>query len=102
VKEETTMQLKVLEKTDREMKIEVEGEGHTFCNLLETVLLEDEKVEFASYNMKHPLISNMVVTIRTDRGKKPEEALKEACEKILQRGKELSEVFANALKEEAK
>jgi DNA-directed RNA polymerase subunit L len=98
VKEETTMQLRVLEKTDSEMKIEVEGEGHTFCNLLETVLLEDEKVEFASYNMKHPLISNMVVTIRTDKGKKPEEALKEACEKILQRGKELSEAFADALK----
>jgi DNA-directed RNA polymerase subunit L len=102
VKEETTMQLRVLEKTDSEMKIEVEGEGHTFCNLLETVLLEDEKVEFASYNMKHPLISNMVVTIRTDKEKKPEEALKEACEKILQRGKELSEAFADALKEETK
>jgi DNA-directed RNA polymerase subunit L len=102
VKEETTLQLKVLEKTDSELKIEVEGEGRTFCNLLESVLLEDGKVEFASYNMPHPLISNTVVTIRTGKGKKPEEALKEACEKILQRGKELSEAFANAIKEETK
>jgi len=93
------MQLKVLEKSDHEIKVEVEGEGHTFCNLLESVLLEDEKVEFAGYNMTHPLISNTIVTVRTGKGKKPEEALKEACEKILQRGKELNEAFATALKE---
>jgi DNA-directed RNA polymerase subunit L len=102
VKEETPMQLEVLEKSDCEIKVEVEGEGHTFCNLLESVLLEDEKVEFAGYNMVHPLISNTIVTVRTGKGKKPEEALKEACEKILQRGKELNEAFAAALKEEAK
>jgi DNA-directed RNA polymerase subunit L len=102
VKEETPMQLKVLEKSDREMKVEVEGEGHTFCNLLESVLLEDEKVEFAGYNMVHPLISHTIITVRTGKGKKPEEALKEACEKILQRGKELNEAFAAAIKEKIK
>ena len=91
------MQLKVLKQTDNELKIEVEGEGHTLFNLMESVLLEDPKVEFASYNMPHPLISNTVVTVRTSEGKKPEEALKEACEKILQRGKELNEAFTNAL-----
>mgnify|MGYP001154955652 CR=1 FL=1 len=93
------LQLKVLRRTSEEMKIEVEGEGHTFCNLLESVLLEDEDIEFASYDITHPLISNPVVSIRTKNGKKPEEALKGAVEKILQRGKELSEGFDKALKE---
>ena len=96
------MQLKVLKQTDNELKIEVEGEGHTLFNMLESVLLEDVKVEFASYNMPHPLISNTIVTVRTSEGKKPEEALKEACEKILQRGKELNEAFTDALKEKTK
>ncbi len=96
------MQLKILEKSDREIKVEVEGEGHTFCNLLESVLLEDEKVEFAGYNMPHPLTTNTVVTVRTAKGRKPEEALKEACEKILKRGRELNEAFAAAIKEKAK
>ena len=96
------MQLKIIEKSDREIKVEVEGEGHTFCNLLESVLLEDEKVEFAGYNMVHPLISHTIVTVRTGKGKKPEEALKEACEKILQRGRELNEAFAAATKEKTK
>ncbi len=96
------MQLKVLEKSDREIKVEVEGEGHTFCNLLESVLLEDEKVEFAGYNMPHPLISNTIVTVRTAKGKKPEDAIKDACEKILERGKELNKAFAAAVKEKTK
>jgi DNA-directed RNA polymerase subunit L len=98
VKEEKTVQLKILKKTSQELLLEVEGEGHTFCNLLESVLLEDNNVEFASYNIRHPLISNVVVTIRTSKKKKPEEALKTACEKILQKGKELDEAFAQALK----
>jgi len=96
------MQLKIIERSDREIKVEVEGEGHTFCNLLESVLLEDEKVEFAGYNMPHPLISNTVVTVRTAKGRKPEDAIKDACQKILKRGKELNEAFAAATKEKTK
>jgi len=97
VNEGRKMQLKVLKKTSQELKFEVEGEGHTFWNLLESVLLEDDKVEFASYNVPHPLISNIIVSIRTKEGKKPEEALQEAVDKALQRGKELDEAFARAL-----
>lgn len=90
------MQLRVLKRTSEELKIEVEGEGHTFCNLLESILLEDEDVEFASYNVPHPLISNTIISIQTRKGKKPEEALRIAVEKILQRGNELSEAFSKA------
>ncbi len=94
------MQLKVLKKTSEELKIEIEGEGHTLCNLLESVLLEDEDVEFAGYDIPHPLVSSPVISIYTKNKKKPEEALREAVEKILQRGKELAEGFNEALKEE--
>ena len=93
------MQLKILKRTPEELRIEVVGEGHTFCNLLESTLLENEGVEFAGYDIAHPLISNPVVFIRTKNGKEPEEALKEAVEKILQRGRELSEAFNKALEE---
>ncbi len=93
------MQLRVLKRAPGELKIEIAGEGHTLCNLLESVLLEDEDVEFAGYDIPHPLISNPVISIHTKNGKKPEEALKEAVEKILQRGKELAEEFNKALEE---
>ena len=93
------MQLKILKRNSQELKLEIEGEGHTFCNLLESVLLEDRSVEFAGYDVPHPLISNTIIFIRTKKGKKPEEALIEAIEKIRQRGRELSQEINNALKE---
>jgi len=93
------LQLKILKRNSQELKLEIEGEGHTFCNLLESVLLEDRSVEFAGYDVPHPLISNTIIFIRTKKGKKPEEALIEAIEKIRQRGRELSQEINNALKE---
>ncbi len=99
MRERTGLRLKVLKRTTEELKIEVEGEGHTFCNLLESVLLEDENVEYAGYDIPHPLISNPVITVRAKKGKKPEQALKEAAEKVLKRGRELSEAFSKALEE---
>lgn len=92
------MQLRVLEREANKIVIEVEGEGHTLCNLLQNVLLEDEDVEFASYNISHPLVAKPVITIRTKGNKRPEEALKEAVNKILQRGRELREEFEKAFK----
>jgi len=91
------MELRVLRRTPNELKFEIEGEGHTFCNLLESVLLEDKMVEFAGYDVPHPLISNAIFFIRTKEGKRPEEALIEAIEKIRRKGRELSQEFNDAL-----
>jgi DNA-directed RNA polymerase subunit L len=91
--------VKVINRTSNELKIEVKDEGHTFCNLLESVLLEDDDVEFAGYNIRHPLVTNPVIVVRTKGNISPEEVLRRAVEKILQRGKELSEEFNKALEE---
>jgi len=93
------VELKILKRNSQELKLEIEGEGHTFCNLLESVLLEDKNVEFAGYDVPHPLISNTILFIRTKKGKKPEEALIEAIEKIKQRGRELNQKINDALEE---
>jgi DNA-directed RNA polymerase subunit L len=78
--------------------MEVDGEGHTLCNLLESVLLEDEDVEFASYSISHPLVAKPVITVRTKGNKSPEDALREAVRKILERGRMLREEFEKAFK----
>ncbi|MCS7120703.1 MAG: DNA-directed RNA polymerase subunit L [Nitrososphaerota archaeon] len=93
------MQLKILKRTQNELKIEIEGEGHTLCNLLESVLLEDDYVEFAGYDIPHPLVSNPVMLIKTRNGKSPTDAVKEAVDKILERGRMLNENFLKALEE---
>jgi len=92
------MQLKVIERGSNSLVIEVDGEGHTLCNLLESVLLEDEDVEFASYNISHPLVAKPVITVRTKGSKSPEDALREAVRKILERGRMLRKEFENAFK----
>ncbi|MEM2092600.1 MAG: DNA-directed RNA polymerase subunit L [Candidatus Bathyarchaeia archaeon] len=92
------MQLRILNRRANELVIEVDGEGHTLCNLLESVLLEDEDVEFASYNISHPLVAKPVITVRTRGNKSPEDALREAVNKILQMGREMREEFEKAFK----
>ena len=92
------MQLRILNRKANELVIEVDGEGHTLCNLLESVLLEDKDVEFASYNISHPLVAKPVITVRTRGNKSPEDALREAVNKILQMGREMREEFEKAFK----
>ena len=77
------MHIRILERNTNELKFEIEGEGHTICNQLGDVILEDEKVEIAGYNIKHPLTSKPIVYIRTKGKRRPETALKKAINKIL-------------------
>jgi len=92
------MKIKILKEASSELKIELEGEDHTFCNALQKVLLEDETVEMAGYDLPHPLISNPIVYVRTKGQRKPERALREAAEKLQKRGKEFKKSFERALK----
>lgn len=93
------MKITVLEKTSNELKIEIEGEGHTFCNVLQKNLLEDSSVEMAGYRIPHPLTSNPIVYVRTKGSHKPETALRKAAEKIQQQTEEFQNSFEKALAE---
>ena len=91
------MKIKVVKKTESELKIEIEGGTHGLCNLLMKRLLEDKTVDFAGYDIPHPLASNPTIYIRMKGHKAPEEALTTAVEKVRQAndefGKELDHVF---------
>jgi len=97
------MDVKILKKTPDEMRIEIAGEGHTLCNLLQRSLLEDETVEIGGYNIDHPLISNPIVYVvmkaKRKPEKKPETALKEAAERVRHINREFQASFHKALKE---
>lgn len=93
------MKIKVLKKTSNELKIQVEGEGHTFCNVLQKALLEDDTIEIAGYDIPHPLVPNPVIYVHTKGKRKPEAALREAAKKIRSQSKEFRKSFKKALKE---
>ena len=91
------MKVKVLKKSENELKIEIEGSSHGLCNLLAKRLLEDKKVEFAGYDVPHPLASSPIIYVRMKGTNKPEDALIEATEKVREAndafGKELERVL---------
>lgn len=76
------MNLKVLQSTKNELKIEIQGEGHTFCNLLQQALLQDRGVEMAGYDVPHPLVPSATLYIRTKRETSPKKALERALAKV--------------------
>lgn len=88
------MKIKVLKRTENELKIEVEGAGHTLCNLLQKKLLENENVDVAGYDIPHPLTSNPIIYVRTKGNLKPEDALLDA----VVRAQEMNKEFGEALK----
>ncbi len=92
------MKVKILKRTSNELKIEVEGEGHTFCNVLQKALLEDETIEMAGYDLPHPLFENPVLYVHTKGKRKPETALRDAAKKLQSRNKEFRESFKKAIK----
>jgi len=92
------LKIKVLKKTANELKIEVEGAEHGFCNLLQKKLLEDERVDMAGYDVPHPLASNPVIYVRMKGTTKPEKALIKAAEKAREANDTFSKALEKALK----
>jgi len=90
------MNLKVLLKSKNELRLEVQGEGHTFCNLLQYVLLQDKGVEMAGYDVPHPLVPNAVLYVRTKRESSPEKALERALAKVGEMSNEFMEKLDKA------
>jgi DNA-directed RNA polymerase subunit L len=91
------MEVKVLQKTKNELKIEIFGEDHTFCNLLQSILLRDKNVEIAGYDQPHPLIRSSIVYVRTKRDVSPEETMLSALANIKELNKEFNEKFERAV-----
>jgi DNA-directed RNA polymerase subunit L len=93
------MKVKIIKKTRNELKIEVEGAGHTIGNLLQKNLLEEEGVDLAGYDIPHPMASSPFIYVRTTGKAKPEQILKNAIDKARETNKEFGKEFNKALKE---
>ncbi|WP_423792426.1 DNA-directed RNA polymerase subunit L [Methanocaldococcus indicus] len=93
------MEIKILEKKDNLLEIELVGEDHSLPNLLKDVLLTKKGVKMASYYIEHQLlhpetgryITNPKLTILTEEGVNPIDVLKESlkdiinmCDKVLE------------------
>jgi DNA-directed RNA polymerase subunit L len=92
------MKVKILKRVDNELKIEIEGSGHGVCNLLQKHLLENKNVDQAGYDVPHPLASNPVIYVRMKGKAKPEDALLEAADSVLETNAAFGKALKTALK----
>jgi len=79
------MELRVIENEDDELSIEIGGEDHTFMNVLKGALLQTDGVEAATYDMNPEQSGGQtdpILTIRTDEGTAPLDALEAAAESV--------------------
>jgi len=93
------MELKILKNEPKELEVEVQGEGHTFCNIVQEALLRQKLVEFAGYRLPHPLVSHPIIYVRT-KGQTTavrafERALKDLEKRIVEFEQELKQSWEN-------
>jgi len=93
------LKVRVLRKEAYRVELEVDGEDHSFLNILVKTLLKDPSVKFAAYRIDHPLTGKPVVVVETNGGKDPFDALTEASAKVKELAKEFREAFEKSLEE---
>lgn len=96
------MKIRLLRSESNELRIEIEGEGHTFCNMLQKALLEDETVEMAGYDIPHPLMTKSIIYVRTKGKRRPESALRDAARKLQEKSGKLRKALEKAFEEHNK
>lgn len=62
-------------------------------NLLREELISDPKVLFAAYKIEHPLFANFMMRLQTEEGYNPRTALKNACNRLIQKLTLLNDKF---------
>lgn len=89
--------IKIIEDKTLEITFVVEDESHGVCNALRHILMENPDVEYAVYNIDHPLTGKPEITIKTKRGKRPRIVLKTAAEQLQKESIEFKELLDEAL-----
>ncbi|RQG97022.1 DNA-directed RNA polymerase subunit L [Natrarchaeobius chitinivorans] len=93
------MELRVTESSENELSIEIAGEDHTFMNVLKGALLEHEQVSAATYDVNPEQSGGQtepILTIKTERGVDPLDALEEAAVDIREKTVAFREAFEAA------
>ncbi len=76
------MDVIVKKKTDRELVLQIRGEGHTLGNLIAKAAMNNPHVVFASYRIPHPLQDVMELVIEVEEGYPISKAIVEIVEDI--------------------
>ena len=93
------MELRVIEKDDTELSIEIAGEDHTFMNVLKGALLETEGVEAATYDMNPEQSGGQtdpILTLKTDADVDALDALEDGADRVMDKAENFRDAYQNA------
>ncbi len=94
------MELRVIDKEENELSIEIAGEDHTFMNVLKGALLETEGIEAATYDMNPEQSGGQtdpVLTIKTKDGVDALDALEAGTEQVIEKTTEFQAAYDAAV-----
>jgi DNA-directed RNA polymerase subunit L len=94
------MELRVIDKQENELSIEIAGEDHTFMNVLKGTLLETEGVEAATYDMNPEQSGGQtdpVLTIKTEEGVEALDALEDGANQVIEKATDFRAAYDAAV-----
>jgi len=93
------MDLRVIDKSETELSIEIAGEDHTFMNVIKGALLETDGVTAATYDVNPEQSGGQtdpVLTIKTADDIKPLDALEDGTDRVIEKADNLTDAFEAA------
>lgn len=93
------MNLRVIDRSETALSIEIGGEDHTFMNALKGALLELDDVAAATYDMNPEQSGGQtepVLSIKTEEGVDPLDALSEAAANVGEKSAAFREAYEQA------
>ncbi|WP_276272139.1 DNA-directed RNA polymerase subunit L [Haloarcula litorea] len=93
------MDLRVIDKSDTELSIEIAGEDHTFMNVIKGALLETEGVEAATYDVNPEQSGGQtdpVLTIKTEEDVDALDALQDGTDRVIEKTDAFTDAFEAA------
>ena len=93
------MELRVIEKADDELRIEIAGEDHTFMNVLKGELLQTDGVTAATYDVNPEQSGGQtdpILSVNTDGDVDPLDALEAAARAVSDQMTELESAISEA------
>ncbi len=92
------MELKVVEETKKKLIIQMQGSGHAFCNALVDQLWADERVDVASYAIRHPLIGIPELVVEVKAGEDSRKVLIDTAKHLEKSNEKLKKQFMEELR----
>ena len=93
------MELRVIDKEETELAIEIAGEDHTFMNVLKGALLETEGVTAATYDVNPEQSGGQtepVLTIKTEADVDALDALEDGADRVIEKTEGLRDAYEAA------